>query len=299
MLVASILSQSDPWIWALILTKFLIYATSLMAAGLVFFQFMQSRGHVPSNLPVAKVVLVLTWLLAVLALLMVMLQAGFLGGGTLQAALDPFLLKLVLGGGQGRETALMLLGLVLMHGILIRSRFGQGLALLGALILLLSFTQTGHTITDSRWLLGPLLLIHLVLISFWVGALWPLYRIAGDHQSMATQVATLRWFGQVSLISVPLLVLAGMVLLGFLVGGIAPIFTTPYGQIILLKLLLVATLLSLAASNKWYWVPRIAANSSLAARRLRQSIMAEGAIFVLIFASMAILTTTVGPERGY
>ena len=50
------------------------------------------------------------------------------------------------------------------------------MAVLGAMLVTGAFALTGHTsVSAQRWILAALLMVHLLVVGFWFGALWPLY----------------------------------------------------------------------------------------------------------------------------
>lgn len=72
---------------------------------------------------------------------------------------------------------------------------------------------------------------------------------------------------------------------------------SPYGQFVLVKLLLVALLLALAAVNKLRLTPLLVAGDQSAIGRLRRSIRAEMTFAALILLVTAAFTTVVGPPE--
>lgn len=195
---------------------------------------------------------------AFLAMLQWLLQAGYLGGGTIASAMDPMLLGIVFEGAQGTRLILAVTGLLLVQAILLDARrlpgVGYGLSLAGVLLVMFAFVQVGHTVGEPRFLLAGLLIVHLLAAAFWVASLAPLYRLAGHPPEAADAARILARFGQVAMIGVGLLVLAGLVLAWWLLGGITPLLTTGYGQFLIGKVLIVALLLLLRprTSGGWY-----------------------------------------------
>jgi putative copper export protein len=88
---------------------------------------------------------------------------------------------------------------------------------------------------------------------------------------------------------------AGAVLLWLLLGGFGALWGSAYGRCAMLKLALVACLLSLAAFNKWRLTPRLAAGDALALKALRLSICVEMILGAAILGVTAALTTLTGP----
>jgi len=276
------------------------YASSLVATGGVLFRLIFPGQKDPDRIGLRPLVVAAAWLAVGLLLLQWPLQAGFLGGGTLAAAVDPMLLGIVFESAQGTRMILAASGLLLLHGILIalgRWRYlGLGLSAVGVILVLLAFAQVGHTKDEPRWLLATLLFVHLAAVAFWVGALIPLYRITGKAVPAAVAARTLARFGQAASVMVGFLVAAAVGLSWLLVGGVAPLLDTVYGQTLLIKVTLVLFLLTLAALNKWRLVPAFERGDPSAAGRLRGSLLIEGLLVLLILFVTALMTTTTSPS---
>ncbi|ACL72292.1 copper resistance D domain-containing protein [Thioalkalivibrio sulfidiphilus HL-EbGr7] len=285
----------DAWTLVMVLVAAGFYTSSLLAVGTALFKLgfldLPARQIAALN----RIALVSLWTAITLALLQWPLQAGFLGGGTLDAALDPMLLGIVFDSAQGNRTLLAVAGLLLLHALLLRRRAWQYLALPGGVLVLLAFVQVGHTQQEPRWLLGGLLLVHLATASFWIGALIPLYRVAGNPAYEAQPTGLLTRFGRLATTAVALLLLAGVAMAWLLAGGLFPLFTTAYGQILLAKIALVTLLLGLAALNKLRLVPAYERGDMRAPGRLRRSILLEGLLVSGVFLLTALLTTTSSP----
>ncbi|SDJ96945.1 copper resistance D family protein [Microbulbifer yueqingensis] len=187
--------------------------------------------------------------------------------------------------GLGFLTA-FLAGLCLLQH---RRRWAAALWLLGAFLLLLPFGWRGHTADSSLWLRAALSL-HAGLAAWWMGALYPLWRLS-RRDDPARYGAAMVQFGRLASWPVALLVLCGIWVLYSLLNGFAPLFQSNYGLAMLVKLALVATLLLLAAQNKWRLVPRLPAT----APALAGSIRAEMLVGVAILFTTALLSTLTGP----
>jgi copper resistance protein D len=286
------------WTLSMVLAAAAFYASALVATGGVLFKlaFAWEQGAVGLH----RSIVAASWLALALLFLQWPLQAGFLGGSTLAAAVDPMLLGVVFDGAQGSRTILAASGLLLLHGVLIdsgRMRYlGFGVSVIGVILVFLAFTQVGHTRDEPRWLLGGLLLVHLAAVAFWVGALLPLYRMAGQAVPHKVAARVLVAFGRGASVTVGLLLAAAAALSWLLVGGIAPFLETGYGQTLLIKIALVLLLLALAALNKWRLVPAFERGEPNADRRLRRSIRGEGLLVLLILLVTALMTTTTSPN---
>jgi putative copper resistance protein D len=120
---------------------------------------------------------------------------------------------------------------------------------IGALAAATSFAWIGHVhALHAPVLPSALIGIHLLGAGFWVGALGPLYLIAGDDVPRQTARAAER-FGRAALVVVGVMLVAGVVLLTLLLPSFSALWNLPYGRLILGKTGLVAALLALAAFN--------------------------------------------------
>jgi copper transport protein len=93
---------------------------------------------------------------------------------------------------------------------------------------------------------------------------------------------------------------------GLVAGGVAltltlidfsrPEWLTPYAQALAMKIVLAASVLSIAAWNKLRITPRIAAGDGTGVRQLSQSIGIELGLFAGVFVATAWLTTFSSPH---
>ncbi len=168
----------------------------------------------------------------------------------------------------------------------------------GALVLVAAFTTLGHTVDHPhRLTLAALLAAHLVCVTFWFGALWPL-RQAVTLETPATAAAVLEQFSRIALWMVPALLLAGGTLLLLLVPGWS-VFAQPYGQLLLAKIVGFCVLLGFAALNKLRLTPALRTNDPSAAPRLRRSLASEYGIVCSVLAITAIMTGLYSPTDAY
>lgn len=296
----SALTEAELWTLAMIVVASAVYATALLAAGAVLFSLAFADLPDPQRRAASITVVIAACSGQLMILLQWLLQAGYLGGGNLASALDPTLLGIVFSGAPGTRLSMLLSGLVLVLALPLlkhrRPRLGQGLALVGVGLIVLAFTQVGHTTGEQSLLLGALLCLHLLSAAFWVGSLWPLYHLAGNSGNHRLAADILARFGRIAAWAVGALLLAGLTLAALLLGGLSPLLGTAYGQFLLAKLAIVALLLLLAASNKWRLVPAFQHGDSQAPRRLRRSIALEMALVTLILLLTGALTTLSSPS---
>jgi putative copper resistance protein D len=77
-----------------------------------------------------------------------------------------------------------------------------------------------------------------------------------------------------------------------LAGSVSALLATSYGNALILKVVYVAGLLALAAGNKMRFVPRMRRGDHAASANLTAAIKVEWVLFIAIFATTAVLTST-------
>ena len=214
---------------------------------------------------------------------------------SLTGVFDSELQRFLLHTRAAKVLALRLAGVALLLWALRRD--GAGLrryGLAGAILIAASFPLTGHSAeSPERWLLMPLLGLHLLVVEFWFGALLPLIWVS-ERDAASRAASTVESFSRLAGWVVPLIFLAGLVIALRLLPDFGAV-RTPYGAGLLLKALAFSVLLGLAAMNKWRFGPALAGGSRQAALRLRQSIYIEFVLIGLVVMGTATLTTFWSP----
>src|SRR3970040_1263899 len=120
--------------------------------------------------------------------------------GELAGVFDGSMQALLLASDLGTATAVRVLGLAMVMLVWLRpSRFGAAAALAGSALMVASFAFMGHTAADDqRWLLAGLLILHLVLVAFRFGTLWPFYFVS-RHETLATRALIVDRFSRPAL----------------------------------------------------------------------------------------------------
>lgn len=146
-------------------------------------------------------------------------------------------------------------------------------------------------------------ILHVLAAGVWIGALVGFlalfHRRETTAEATAIQLGALEGFAGVGSVLVAVLVATGLVNSWFLVGPtrLQGLWTTPYGQLLLLKLALFAGMLAFAAANRFRLTPALAAAqrrgaaTGHAVTRLCRSLALETAVAFAILLVVAWLGT--------
>ena len=233
---------------------------------------------------------------AVTVLLMILCGAGNLGGD-LTSVIDLSLLQLAIESksGVGYSTAFTGFAVMLIAHSLRGNAKRFGL-MIGSVAILFSATMSGHSQLGGV-LTQSLLMVHLFGIAFWLGALLPFRWICMQPDTNNLSALAHR-FGVLAMGYVSLLLSAGLGYAYLLLGDVSLIFTTRYGNVLLIKIVLAGALLSLAALNKFKLVPSLEITSPQAVRRFQSSVKFEIALVIVILITSSLLTTSMTLPMG-
>jgi copper transport protein len=197
--------------------------------------------------------------------------------------------------------AVSLGGMAVMAAGLVGRRAGwrDALAAVGALTAATAVgCSSGHAATaEPRWLSLAAISVHAAAVAYWLGALWPLATIV-RAQPAAEAAAVLRRFSRLAVGLVALLLAAGIVLGLLHIAAVEDLYTTTYGRLLLLKVLLVALLLGVALFNQRQLTPALQRGHGQAARMLRLSIAGEMGMAAAIILITEVLAQTAPPHAG-
>jgi len=285
------LAPIDGLVVLAIVAKAIGYGAALLAMGGVLFSIIFAERAEASVLRLARHLAVTAALvgLAVLALRFG-IRAARISGMGFEGATDPMMLGFVWESPLGTAAIWRGLGELAILTILI-PRVGQWVALAGSMAVAISFAQVGHALGEPRMALALLLVLHLLAIAFWIGALAPLRRAALS----AKGADILHHFGTLAAFGVTVLILAGTTLAYLLSGSWAALLGTAYGLGLLVKVGSVTALLGLAALNKVRLVPALRAETPGATHALRRSISLEMLAVAFILLATATMTSVTTP----
>jgi putative copper export protein len=288
----------------------------LNAAGIPI--FIAAFGRLmPSAVPAVRQV---GWKLAIGALVFVVghhaLEAARMTG-EMSGVMDPAMQKMALLSPGGAAFAARMVGMLLVAvGLRRAARPVQGavavpahaavasapsgvrgplrISLIGTLLSITAFALVGHTsVTPHHLAAAGLLTLHLVVVAFWLGALWPLY-LTATREPPAVTARLIDAFSLAAAWVVPLILLAGIGLTAVLVPSLA-VFRQPYGQLLLVKVSAFAVLMAMASLNKWRFGPACSAGDTAAFKR---TVVIEYLLICVVLAVTAAMTTFYSPEAA-
>jgi putative copper resistance protein D len=215
--------------------------------------------------------------------------------GELSGVFDPTLQRMVLDSPTALAAALRLgaLGLVILS-LRRADRWQPVLALAAAMFAIGSFVLVGHTtVHRARAILAAVLIVHVAAVTFWLGALVPLYRLS-TREALGVAGRIVQRFSIIAVWVVPFILIAGTMLAFALIEDVHTL-TQPYGLLILVKLAAFIALMVLASANKWRLGPALSRGEEQAIRRFRRSVASEYVVIVCVLAATAVLTTFFSP----
>ena len=271
-------------ILAAILTKFLLYLGVMLSTGTVIVTFVFDLTH-------TRALTIIFSVLGLIATIFGFLLRGASLTGDISGMIDPEMLGLLWNTPVGTVFILRVVGLSLLFVGLFLERIGIWISIIGGISALWSFALIGHVSGNKFALAEFALLLHLLVIAFWIGILIPLKRLASSSSTNILAAKIGHRFGIIASVTVPILIVMGGYMSYELVGTIAALTGTAYGQALIIKVVLVGSLLGLAAANKIRFIPALSAGDPNAAKRLSRSIIFEWIIISAVLCLTAVLTT--------
>lgn len=138
---------------------------------------------------------------------------------------------------------------------------------------------------------------HLLAAGAWLGGLVPLGYIlayvAKTSRDAGPMNQILLRFSGMGYLAVATLLGSGFINSWFLVGSVSNLVGTPYGRVLLIKLVLFAGMVALAAANRLWLVPRMSSSleTTIFLDRLRNHVLGEQALGVMVLLIVSVLGT--------
>jgi copper transport protein len=287
------------WEIAAAITRWLLFAGALIAAGGVAFLLLVHDRRESEHRVLVRVVQIAALVAAVATVLGVAWQAPITSGQGGRALVNGEVLRSVLFSSFGLSGIVRVLGLAAVAIAVARvwSRPAVWVAAAGAVLALLSFVLTGHTAASSpRWLVSLTNFTHVVAAATWFGGLLLLLltlrrrRGEGDAVGAARLVAR---FSTVATFAIIAVLVGGTGLAYSEVRAPRALISTAYGWTLVAKLSLVGLVLLGGLYNNRRLVPAIKARTLDAWGRLRQIMRLEASGMVAVLAVTAVLVNLV------
>jgi putative copper resistance protein D len=284
------------------------FVAALQAAGLSMFTLLVRRAAPASVATLHRLIRITAPLAAVLVVTHRLLDGGRMAGDW-NGIVDAHLQALLWSRRPGMSTAACAAGLLAVAASAPPRGGGRVvMGCFGIVSVIGSFALTGHT-TEAHHAgaLRVLLTLHVGIAAFWIGAVAGLHRmsrgepgvagassVAGEPVVARARVPELSRaavrFSTVAVWMVPLMLPAGLLMM----WGLLPdwrALLTPYGGMLLLKLIGFCSLMALAARNRLRLVPALSTGSEHPVRDFRRSLVMEHVLLGAVLAVTAAMTS--------
>ena len=286
-------------IWTILnpIIRTFIYLTALYSIGSVLFKVhFHKFFNEEINIYCKKIIRDSALLGLIISILAFLSVAGNLGG-EIQSIFEIDLIELSFETMQGKSYLLLIVGFsLLFFSYFFQRIFMNAFNIIGTVLILISFIVIGHSLSQGIYT-QILLLVHLFCISYWLGSFLLLKKMC-NIKNYENLYLVAHKFGVYATFYVGLLVITGFTFSYFLLGGILPIITSTYGNVLICKLLLVSFILMIGAINKLRIVPNMKRNLILGQSKLKRSINIEFILTWLILFLTSILTTSLPTPMG-
>jgi copper resistance protein D len=300
----------------LVVIRAVHFAATATTAGTLIFRAAVAQPALRSAEAAARIVRTQTLRIAWISLsiatasgvIWLLLQAAAMSGLAFGEAMTADLLSTVLNETQfGLVSEIRLVLAIIVAGCLANDRFplARRLELAAALGLVAAIGWTGHA-GASTGEIGVLHLaadlLHLIAAAAWFGGLVSLALLL----AVARRQDTLAWasvardvtqrFSTLGIVSVGTILVTGIVNSWILVGSVHALIVTEYGRLLMLKIILFAGMLMIAAVNRFLITPRLALKPEIAPplkalRQLTLHSIIEIALALMIFGIVGMLGT--------
>lgn len=278
----------------------------LVAAGIVFFMVLVGRG-MPCPTTVRTTGVAAGAAAALLSVALLVVTALRVSDAPLSAVVDPDAWVPAIWWQLAAVPVATTLGL-LLAGIALRrqGRAAQLAALAGAAAAASTPVLLGHTQAVSpRWLLQSVDVVHLLAAAVWAGGALALVlclrdvrggsprggSARGDARAAASLVAQ---FSRLALVTVTLLIAAGLALAFLILDAPAAIVATAYGRTLIIKVVLVGCIGAAALWNRRRLLPMVSRQPSAAEgwAALRHALALEALLLLVVIVISGLLANS-------
>lgn len=286
------------WSFLIWFNKVIFYLVTVSAVGGLWMLYFLDWLKVMSRM-LERYIAIAAFAGGISSLLLFFLQVGYLADQGVMGMFDPLFLSLLMTTVAAKAQlfiALCFSLLFIQHkfrsqarlaGLSLQALIPSGVFLI---LILLVYAQLGHS-AEYAWWVQAILVLHLLAVSLWMGALFPLWKLTQLAELSELKISA-AFFGKVALYIVIGLVLCGAALLYILLKNWEALVHTLYGNVLMFKLAWVSVLLALAAINKLFLTPRL--DQEAMRLKLRWAIVLEMYLGLSILMLTAYLSTIVG-----
>jgi copper transport protein len=277
-----------PWEIVAAVLRALCYAGALIAAGATLFRYIVDDS---ARATVRKVVLVSAAVSATSATVALPALAALATGQGATSITDDGVLIAVLGEGVGWSLLALLVGLALVV-----VDVAPAASVAGAIIASASFGLSGHNrATDPAWFATIADSVHGVATAIWFGGTVALTIVIARHATGATGAVTR--FSRLALVTVAVVVLSGGTLSFLEVREVEALTSTTYGALLMSKVIVVGTVIGLAAYNRFALLPALGRGDGRVAVTRLGSIVRLESIGMLVAVVATAVLVNVTPAR--
>jgi putative copper export protein/methionine-rich copper-binding protein CopC len=300
----------DKYRYLSLFLKYLNYVTTFLAVGLLGFIFILRRNSKKLKLDLDELLLEKSGKLITLVATL----------GAISAPLQIFLNTFILNSGEFEDFSIAFsisIGTPVGLSHLIRTsayfafctaallildkktkNLGKAILLLSAIALMYTFTISGHAdLVDKESVAKVAILLHNIAGGLWLGSLAIVansFRYIKNNNEI--KIAVIAGFSKVATASLFILLPAGIALSWSMFNSFAEIFTTEYGQKLLLKIGFVTLLLLVGAYNHFLLVPKMIKDEDTT--KIVRSMKIESFGLLGVLALTALLTNYGAPAAG-
>ena len=254
---------SEYWMWAAWLTKVILYLSVAFVLGGAFCYFLL-RQYLELKESILKYITIGAGLGLIASTLGFFILIGSFANTGIKGMWDPTYINILLNTPPGYAHILRSISFALLLLLMVvklnrkKSQFSiTQSSILGVLLtpIIFSFSQLGH-VANLSLLAQILLSIHILVMSLWMGALYPLWKTSRKISGLPLK-DRMHVFGRIAAFIVAILIACGASIAFLLFKDLNTLINTPYGYGFMVKMFFVIGILLLAAFNKWYFTPRL------------------------------------------
>ena len=271
-----------------------IFISLLQAAGVALFVSLFNRYLAISKNTIYLLGAISSLSGAIFILLRYLLEPIRLTG-SLSGFFDFSLHEFLITSNFGFAQFLKLLGSIIVGASFLQSSELSRIAgIIGACFIAASFSFIGHVAaSEQQWVLAILLTIHLFLAAFWFGALVPLHLVCSQEKLIAAKLV--KRFSKIATFTVPLIPCAGLGIAFILLPSLSSL-KTPYGILLISKIIGFSALMGIAALNKLKLGPSLSTENYRSISIFKQAISLEILLIIIVLCVTATMTTLYSPE---